>query len=297
MSKVPWPTTAGWLAVAAIGSAALAVLAGRHYLQAREIELRAEARVGLEGRPVVVASHALAAGAMIAAADLASRQMPERFADSESLGPESAGQLLGRRVIRARRAGDPILARDLESQDAMALSSRVDAGMRAVTLPVDELGSLSGLLRPGDRVDLYFLPPAGGKDPRIGLLLPSVLILATGAQTRMQPLATTWQPQGTGFASITVQLSPEDAERLSLAQRVGQVIPVLRRVDDPSPTADHIQSAQALLSGPVSRHVATARPAERPAMEIIIGGRGEGVATTDAVSLPHGSPSLEGANP
>jgi pilus assembly protein CpaB len=297
MPKVPWPTTAGWWALTAIGSAAVAVLAGRHYLGAREAELRAEAHAGLEGRGVVVAAHALSVGALVGAADLALRQIPARFADSDSLEGDAAGQLLGRRVLHARRAGDTVSLLDVEALDASTLSSHVEAGMRAVTLPVDELGSLSGLLRPGDRVDLYFLPATAGTDAKIGLLFPSVPILATGAQTRTVTAPLNPSLQAAGFASITVQLTPEDAQRLALAQRVGQIVPVLRAGGDASPTAAAIQSARNLLVHPAMAQATPARTRERLSLEVIIGGRGEGVATTDALDTAAVGNSEEGGRP
>jgi pilus assembly protein CpaB len=272
---------------AAVGSAALSVYAGRHYLGAREIELQAEARAGLEGRPVVVAARTLEVGTRIVPGDLAVRQVPARFADSGSLDPDSAGRLLGQRVLRTRRNGDVVTPGDVDASGREALASRLEPGTRAVTMPVDELGSIAGLVQPGDRVDLFYLPAAGVVDGRISLLLPQVKVLATGSRMQAQSVDGKGSPEHAGFASITVALSLEDAGRLALAQRAGQVVPVLRREGELGSESGISFTTSALL-----RHDRSAvngprqKASEAPRLEIIVGGRGEAVASVDALTLP-----------
>lgn len=284
--KVPWPSTAVWLVVATSVSAALAVFSGRHYLLSREAELRQQASAGLEWRPVVVASHELSEGASIREGDLAVRQVPGRFADSASLLPEEAGKLVGHRVLRPRRAGDVLTRRDVDGVAGTSLALRIEAGMRAVALPVDELGSLSGLIRPGDRVDLYFLPTGSSDDARIGLLLPAVLVLATGSQTGARAPGPESQQVGQGFATITVQVLPDDAQRISLAQRAGQVVPVLRGEGDASPTAGRLQRARQLLAASGNPSFPAANRPEKPSLELILGGMGTAVASRDTLPVP-----------
>lgn len=278
LSKVPRPTSAGWMWLAAIGSALLAVYAGQRFLGAREQELRDAARAGLAGRAVIVAAHDLQPGSVIAASDLALREVPERYLPSGSLASEGAGNLVGRRLRVPRRGGEVLQQVDIEQASERALSTRVSAGQRAVTIAVDELGAISGLLRPGDDVDLYFMPSGSESEARIGLLMTRVPVLATGARVTVPSGNGAAGVEAGGFSAITVQVSPEDAERLWLAQRAGQVLPVLRRQGDAPTSVAGIRSARSLL---LTRQSATpARPApmlERVAMEVIVGGRGAAV--------------------
>ena len=55
---------------------------------------------------------------MLAAGDLAVRQVPRRFAVSDSLAPEAATRLLGRRVAHGRRGGDMVVVNDLDGDVA-----------------------------------------------------------------------------------------------------------------------------------------------------------------------------------
>lgn len=278
LSTVPRPSSAGWMWIAAIGSAALAVYAGQRYLGAREHELREAARAGLAGRSVIVAAHDLQSGTVIGATDLALREVPERYLPSGSVASEAAGSLVGRRVRVPRRGGEVLQLADIESASDRALSMRVAAGQRAVTLAVDELGALSGLLRPGDDVDLYYMPNGSETEARIGLLLSRVPVLATGARSTGPTGSAATSLEAGSFSAITVQVSPEDAERLSLAQRSGQVLPVLRRPgDETTPTAG-IRSARSLLARTRPALVAArgAEP-EHISLEVIVGGRGNAV--------------------
>ncbi len=278
LSTVPRPSSAGWMWIAAIGSATLAVYAGQRYLGAREHELREAAHAGLAGRSVIVAAHDLQSGTVIASTDLALREVPERYLPSGSVTAEGAGGLLGRRVRVPRRGGEVLQQADVDSVSDRALSTRVAAGQRAVTLAVDELGALSGLLRPGDDVDLYYMPNGSETEARIGLLMSRVPVLATGARSTGPSGTSASAAEATGFSAITVQVSPDDAERLSLAQRSGQVFPVLRRPGDEPTSAAGIRSARSLLMrARPALGIANKAVREPAALEVIVGGRGTAV--------------------
>jgi pilus assembly protein CpaB len=278
------PSSNGWLLLGAVLSGALALLVSRHYLQQRESELRESTTRALETRPVIVAARDLRSGDLLGTGDLAIRQVPRRYAPSDSLAPDVATQLLGRRLIHARRAGDGMTLGDIESARNASLAAHLPDGMRALTIPVDELGSFSGQLRAGDRVDLYFLPQAGGEASRIGLLLPAVLVLATGSEASR---AGTPDSSGAGghaeFSTITLQLSPDDAARVALAQRAGQLATVLRGRDDAGAVASSVRFAKALLAA--SAGTRPVREPERTSIELIIGGRGSAVAEAGQMSV------------
>jgi len=271
------PSVTGWMLIGAIVTAAVALVVIRHYLQARERDLLASAAQAQATRPVVVAAHDLRQGETLAAADLAVRQVPARFVASDGLGPEGAARLLGRRLNRGRRSGDAVADADLDTPAAVALSARVEAGMRAVTIPVDELGSLAGQLRPGDRIDLYYYPQVGGEASRVGLLLSQVRVLATGSDA-------VGGARAGDFSTLTLELGPEDAERVALAQHAGQLSTVLRAGGDATASPVSVRLARTLLAGaPVPRvHTGSVLPA----MELIVGGRGSGVAESSQLSVP-----------
>jgi pilus assembly protein CpaB len=271
------PSVTGWMLVGAVVTAAIALAAIRHYLQERERELLATSARAQETRSVIVAAHDLRQGETIAATDLAIRQVPARFVASDGLGPDGAARLVGRRLTRGRRSGDAVAEADLDAPAGVALSARVQEGMRAVTIPVDELGSLAEQLRPGDRIDLYFFPQVGGEASRIGLLLSQVRVLATGSDSGGGVRAG-------DYSTLTLELAPEDAERVALAQHAGQLSIVLRGGGDTTKSPASVRVARTLLAGAAVPRV-TREPA-LAAMELIVGGRGSGVAEASQVIVP-----------
>ena len=56
-------------------------------------------------------------------------------------------------------AGEPILWAQLEGRRAPTFSARLQSGQRAVTVPVDEISSLSGMVEPGDRIAQVMVLP------------------------------------------------------------------------------------------------------------------------------------------
>jgi len=271
------PSVTGWMIVGALVTAAIALAAIRHYLQERERQLLASAVQAQATRPVVVAARDLQPGETIAVADLAVRQIPTRFVASDGIGPEGAARLLGRRLTRGRRSGDAVAVADLDAPVSVSLSARVQEGMRAVTIPVDELGSMAGQLRPGDRIDLYFFPQGGGEASRIGLLQSQVRVLATGSDS-------SGSARAGDYSTLTLELGPEDAERVALAQHAGQLSTVLRGGGDTTMSPASVRIARTLLAGAIVPRSRT-EPV-LPAMELIVGGRGSGVAESSQVSVP-----------
>ena len=100
-------------------------------------------------------------------------------------------------------------------------------GQRALTIPVDLSGSLAGMLRPGDHVDILGTFARAQQDYATVTLLQNVLVLATG-EMRGVGRERRGEPSGaTGprtFNNITVSVDPEEAELLVFAHaaRPGQ---------------------------------------------------------------------------
>jgi pilus assembly protein CpaB len=103
--------------------------------------------------------------------------------------------------------------------------------------------------------------------------MQDVAVLATGRQVRAGG------DDGSGtrhFTAITVEVSPEQAQRLIVAQRTGKLTAMLRHPDDRQPLGSRVLDLNALLG--IVPPAATAASAA-PGPEIIVGGRGALVAT------------------
>jgi pilus assembly protein CpaB len=118
--------------------------------------------------PVVVAATDLTAGGTVAAADLAVRYWPSELAPGGALPEPAAAE--GQVLVGAARAGEPIT--DVRLAGAAARSA--GPGMAAVPVRLADPG-VSGLLRPGSRVDVVGRDEASG-DPLV--LAPDAAVLA-----------------------------------------------------------------------------------------------------------------------
>ena len=169
----------------------------------------------------------------------------------------------------------------MSSAEQLVFSSRVKPGIRALTISVDEINSISGMLQPGDRIDLLLTarpPSASGHgeaehDATVPLL-QNLLVMATGRQVR--PGADE-NGDARSFSSVTVEVTPSQAQRLIVAQRAGRLTAVLRNPDDGMPMDAAAVDLRSLFPQPARPAVAprkvVARQDRRPQM--IVGGMGQ----------------------
>lgn len=233
-----------WIVLAAaLGIGALAAFGARNYLsgQVAEIEARERNKATVQ---VVVAKANLEKGARISADTVAVRPVPAEWAHSGSLTPEQFGRAEGALLAYPANAGEPVLWAQLEGQRAPTFSARLAQGRRAVTVPVDEISSLSGMVEPGDLIDIVV---SAKKDSRsfTFTLLQSVLVLATGTRASQQEHDADGRARQ--FTTITLDTTPEDARRIIAARDVGRVTALLRAPNDTGSVSQKRSDALALL--------------------------------------------------
>lgn len=273
------------LTAAALFVGGCAYLLAQRYLHGQEVAVRARLAGHYAAREVLVAAHDLPAGSVIDASMLARRAIPSRFLASDALEAEAASGALGRRLARELRPGEAVTASSLVVDTDLPLSSLVKPGLRALTIPVDESSAAAGMLSPGDLVDLLLV--TRGDDvasgaPAVQPLLQAVTVVATGQQLRRRRggagadrgVDDSQLAAGT-YSTVTLHVRAEDAERILLAQRLGELAVLLRPESDTEPTALRRIDAAALLESSARR---ASRSAARP-VEFIVGGAG-GIHTT-----------------
>lgn len=278
---------------AALGFGALAVFGARGYLAERLAIERARLTPTQPTVEVVVARRDLPPGAFVDPENMALRSVPADLVPGSAVLPEGFDEHLGARIALPMRSGEPLLTGAIEGADAAAFSNRVRPGIRAMSVLVDEVNSVSGMLQPGDRIDLLFTvrpPVAPGMPPAqevTSTLMQDLPVLATGRQVRPDSAASNGVRH---FTAITVEVSPAQAQELIVAQRAGKLTAMLRNPEDRQPLRPRTMDLNALLGIEPLRRVATVPQAFGP--EIIIGGRGALVSTTGIVQAP-----LEGFAP
>lgn len=233
------PHASIWLGAAALLSGVAAFYLAQRYLAESSAEVERSWQSRYASRPVLVAARDLAAGRPLVAKDIARRDMPAAFVPGGALGPASVQEALGKPLLLPLRAGDPIVDSQIATRNEAALATRLRTGTRAVTVPVDEVSSQAGLVRPGDRVDLMLaeqLNEGSDRCIRVKPLLESLVVLATG-QVQADPAegAEAMLRRGvdaSAYSTITLDVTPEQAQQLALALRVGELIPLLRGEED-----------------------------------------------------------------
>ena len=215
----------------AVGLALIAMLALWLYSQSLEKEVAGGQKVA-----ILVAGEDIPAGARVAKANLAVREVPEAYVMSSSIRKGEETQIIGRPVADKIAQGQPLLWSDFELQKSAAtrrLSAAVQKGQRALTIPVDVSGSVAGMLRPGDHVDVLGTFARAQQDYATVTLLQNVLVLATGELRGGGEGEADTATGGTRtFNNITVSVDPEEAELLVFAMQRGPINIALRSQDD-----------------------------------------------------------------
>ena len=188
-----------------------------------------------------------------------------------------ANAVINRVVVRTIIAGDLITEQKLLPKDVKAgagmMTYSVPDGHRAVTVGVNEVAGVAGFLSPGNQVDLVLTTQIPGKNSGENIskiILQSVPVLATGQ-------ITTEQKDGKPVVvpTVTLDLTPENAEKLVLASSKGSLQLLLRSVMDNAHVVSRGATITKVLTGdngslPTQgqRRVKTARVKSRePAQE------------------------------
>jgi pilus assembly protein CpaB len=206
-----------------IGAVAIALGAFVSFVVYRNL-LRAN--TGADSRPgldVVVAAEDLQVGAKIEDRDVKLVHFP-----IEALPPHCyrlMSQVVGRGVVLPIAQGDFVLPSKLAGENAgFGLPSLIPKGMRAVSVRVNEVVSVAGFVVPGTSVDVLLTGnPAGGTDQQTSTVLENVMVIATGQKLERNAGG---DPQMTPV--ITLLVSPDDAQKLTLASTQGRIQLALR---------------------------------------------------------------------
>jgi pilus assembly protein CpaB len=271
-----------WLVMgAALFVGLLAALAARHFLseQIQSINKRDK------GREVeqVVAKVALSKGSPITGETVAVRLVPEEYAHETALTPVDFERFSGSLLAFPVRAGETIVQGMLEAQRAPTFSARVAQGRRAITFPVDEINSISGMLEPGDQIDLLLSLDTNGRTRNLPIV-QRLSVMATG-QRVVEDAGSEERRQ---YSTVTVDTSFEEANIIIAARGKGKLTALLRNPKDQEPITSNKAEILAALglaprpaAGPSRRAVAKIDPG----IPVIYGNRATSPGMQDALNL------------
>lgn len=232
----------GLVLVAGIGLAGFAVYMAKGYVSSYQSALKqARAQSGTEAVKVFVASKQLKYGEKLEKKSVKVVKWPKDslpegvfFLKDQVLFSDAEGQ--DRYVLRTVEKGEAILAVKVTKpgQDA-GITSRLERGMRAFAIKVDVSSGVSGFLRPGDRVDVYWT----GRVQNLGEERSRSQEVTKLIETAVDLIAVDQTADGHGSSvtiarTVTVAVRPEQVAALAQAQSTGRLSLALVGTNDDS---------------------------------------------------------------
>jgi len=155
----------------------------------------------------------------------------KEYLDPEKTQDEVAKKLFDqvkdRRLKKQISAEQFIFPDDLMDQADAGLSAQITKGMRAIGVKVDTSAVAGGFVLPNSRVDVVFVQRKGDADSQAKVILQNVLVLAVGTQS-VRPE----DKQTLVESTVTLSVTPEQAEKLTLASEMGTLRLLLRSFGD-----------------------------------------------------------------
>jgi len=183
---------------------------------------------------VIVANADLSLGSELGRDDLKSVEWPASAVPEGAF--EDPAALIGRGLIDSVVRHEPILPGKLASKEAgSGLPPIIPKGKRAMSVRVNEVIGVAGYVLPGTRVDIVATqsPTAKAEDMTSKVVLSNVEVLTAG--TRLEHDSKDGKP--ISVTVVTLVVTPDEAERLTLASTEGKIQLALRNpldVDSPA---------------------------------------------------------------
>ena len=228
-------------------------------------------------RAVLVATQEIPARSRISAAMVSKQTRPSTGVDPDAIAEPA--QAIGSLALITIPAGGQITSSKIGTNVAMALPVRLERGMRAVSIPVDRVKDVAGLVQPGDRVDVIAIPPSRttGPPPKAVTIFRAVRVLAVG--NALENPSATPSPQEEQAATVTLEVSPRQADLLAWADANATLRLALRSPSESPRTevAEQLTLSGNSAPGPAPAQVAPAPPLPPPVAPRALRGAGSPV--------------------
>lgn len=198
---------------------------------------------GMERVQVVVAARQIAAGTVLAGDDLAYKIFFKSSLTRRAVEADQWQDIVGKRIEQSLEKEDPVYWSDLDLPSARrgGLQAAVARGARALSISVDQVSSVTGLVRPNDHVDVlgtFTFPPqeeGGAAEMSTLTVLQNVTVIATGSDVgrmyfREGPMGS--DATAGRYSTVTLAVTPEEAEMLVFASQQGHLVLTLRNSED-----------------------------------------------------------------
>ena len=232
----------------------VAAMLTRAYLSAKDAETRRvinafNKRHGV--MEVLCFDRAVPGGTAISKSDLGLKDVPASGLRGQALTKANLMDVIGRKTVIGHKRGDVLFWSDVEGGNPVAtgLAGDIKRRKRAISVNVSGAAAVSGMVKPNDHVDVigtFAFPVEGSRDKTelvTHTMLQNVLVLATGRETAKSPQRDEMRG-GTGYSTVTLEVSPREAEMLVFAEQIkGRLHLTLRNradthVEDKPPQVD-----------------------------------------------------------
>lgn len=232
----------GLVLIVGVALAGGAVMMAKNYIDAHQAALAAERAKGRQNIPTVdvyVATKQLSYGEKLTKENARLVAFPQSstpqgvFTDTATLFPSDSPEFQ-RYVLRTIEPGEAILTSKVtQPGEEAGITSMLQPGMRAFTIRVDAVSGVSGFLRPGDHVDVYWtgVPPTATRQTKRNevtrLIQPNMELIAVDQHVSSETMS-----DAAIARTVTVTGSPEQVAELTYAQSAGRLSLTLVGAED-----------------------------------------------------------------
>lgn len=180
---------------------------------------------------IVVATQPLEFGVPLTRDNLRLQNFPASSVPQGAFTSVEAALADNRVALRPIVPGEPVLADKVSGDDGRAvLSSLLPEGLRAVSIQVNAASGVSGFVRPNDVVDVILTRQIPGEGSGAGDIMADV-ILQNVPVLAIDQVASEDATDPSVASTAVLQVDQLDAQKLFLAQRIGQLSLALRNVE------------------------------------------------------------------
>lgn len=214
--------------IISIGFGLLAVFAMKNYMEReRSVGLKKENLV-----EVLFSKRHLDAKSVLQRSDVQVKALPSSAVSPDMVKPHEVIEIEGQAILREINRGGPFFHSDFLGSQGRSMSE-VNVGRRLISVSVSLVTGVSGLVKPGHRVDLFYTHSAAERQKSSSgletiLLLENVSVHAIDAQTVNVPS----RRDRRQYSTLTLSVTPQEAALLTQAGRGGVITFAIRAKED-----------------------------------------------------------------
>ena len=204
---------------------------------------------------VVVAAHDMPVGSLLRKSDLKVVNYPEKDVPKGAVFAVASAE--NRVLMVPMNMNEPVLQGKLSDTTTVeGVASTIDKGYRAVSVQITDVSGVAGLIQPGSHVDVLFTRPGSMAEATTSVILQNVRVLSTG---RVIQTGQAVDPRAPKSPTVTLVLTPDEAQKLELAKNQGRIGLSLRNPLDSVQNANTEPMTTEVLDPMISARLARAK--------------------------------------